>query len=73
MGRRAGTSTLSLAPLLIHTDDVPADARAALRDAYNAPADEREPHLEAAALALYRDADLDCADARELVGLAVDV
>jgi hypothetical protein len=61
--------TLSVAALLIHDEDVPASARAALRDAYTAAAGERRTHLEAAARALYREADLDCSDARELVGL----
>ena len=60
---------LSLLSLLIHSDDVPASARDALREATSAPAHLRRPHLEAAARALYRDAHLDCADARELVGL----
>ena len=60
---------LSLLPLLIHDEDVPPSVRAALRDASVAPADARQGHLELAARALYREADLDCADARELVGL----
>jgi hypothetical protein len=61
--------SLSLLPLLIHDADVPASARSALRDAVAAPAAERRSHLETAARALYREADLDCPDARELVGL----
>lgn len=60
----------SMAPLLIHEDDVPATARAALRDAHDAPEHEKRVHLEVAARALYREAHVDCADARELVGLA---
>ena len=59
----------SMLPLLMYEDDVPASARAALREANVAPEDERQAHLEAAARALYREAHLDCADARELVGL----
>ena len=59
----------SLVPLLIHDPGVPASARAALRAADLAPASERHRHLEAAAHALYCEAHLDCADARELVGL----
>jgi hypothetical protein len=62
--------TLSFAPLLIHSDHVPARARGALRAAFDAPADQRRPHLEAAAKILYRELDLDCSDARELVGLS---
>ncbi len=59
-----------LLPLLIHSRDVPASARAALVAASHAPASERRSHLEIAARALYREAHLDCADARELVGLS---
>ena len=62
--------TLNLVPLLLFDDDVPASARVALREAYMAPAEERQLHLENAARALYREANLDCADARELVGLS---
>ena len=62
--------SLSVTPLLLHSDDVPAAAREALRDALAAPAAQRESHLELAARALYREADLECRDARELVGLA---
>lgn len=61
--------SLSLVSLLLHEDEVPATARAALRRARDAPPGERRAHLEAAARSLYRDAHLDCTDARELVGL----
>jgi hypothetical protein len=61
--------TFSLLPLLVHEDDVPATARAALRRANDAPARQRRVYLELAALSLARDANLDCEDARELVGL----
>jgi hypothetical protein len=50
-------------------EDVPAAARAALRKANLVPSDERRTYLVEAANALYRDAHLDCDDARELVGL----
>lgn len=62
---------LSLLPLLIHHDEVPAAARAALRalDRAGGGDDERRAHLETAARALCRETELDCADARELVGL----
>ena len=60
---------ISLLPILLHSDDVPASARDALLAASVAPVDEQRTHLEAAARALFRDAQLDCADARELVGL----
>lgn len=59
----------SIAPLLIHSDAVPAKARDALRAANLAPAAERRPQLESAARVLYQEAGLDCGDARELVGL----
>jgi hypothetical protein len=61
--------SFSLAPLLLHSDDVPADARAALREAHEAPVAYRTALLESAARILYREVDLDCGDARELVGL----
>jgi hypothetical protein len=64
--------SFSLASLLMVEEDVPATVRHALEAASRAPASERRPHLEAAAHALYRDANLDCADAKELVGLAAD-
>jgi hypothetical protein len=62
--------SLSLVPLLLESDDVPALARRALREAYGASPEERTPHLETAARSLHRDLGLDCDDARELVGLA---
>jgi hypothetical protein len=61
---------LSVAPLLIHSDAVPASARQALRAAHDAPTRERDRHLESAALILHRELALDCRDARELVGLS---
>jgi hypothetical protein len=60
--------TFSLLPLLLH-EDVPASVLVELRKASAVPDGERRTHLEAAAKALYRDAHLDCDDARELVGL----
>ena len=60
---------ISLAPLLVHTADIPAGARTAIRDALDAPDDDRERLLETAARILHHEAELDCADARELVGL----
>jgi hypothetical protein len=62
--------SLSLLPLLIFEDDVPPRARAALRQATLAPAGERQMYLEVAARELNREANIDCADARELVGLS---
>jgi hypothetical protein len=62
--------SFSVAPLLLHSDQVPLTARHALRAAYDAPLEERLPLLESAARILHRELDLNCGDARELVGLA---
>ena len=64
--------SFSVAPLLLHSYQVPATARHALRAAYDAPLEQRRPHLESAARILHRELDLDCVDARELVGLSAD-
>ncbi len=60
---------LSVAPLLIHEEDVPAAARAAVKAAYEAPLGERDRMLESAARVVYRETDLDCDDVRDLFGL----
>ena len=76
MGRRVRAAgerycmTFSITSLLLHSDSVPVRARAALRAAYASPLDQRSPHLESAARILYLELDLDCSDARELVGLS---
>jgi hypothetical protein len=59
----------TMAPLLIHSDDVPASARDALKAAYAAPPESRGGYLETAAQILYEETDLECRDVRELVGL----
>jgi hypothetical protein len=59
----------SLAPLLLHSEAVPLLAREALRAANVAHPEEREEKLEEAARILWRETDLECRDARELVGL----
>jgi hypothetical protein len=62
--------SFSLALLLIHSaHDIPSDARLALRAALDAPAEQRQEHLTRAAKILYATTGVDCADARELVGL----
>ncbi len=61
--------SFSLAGLLMFEEDVPATVRAALRAAFRGPARDRRLHLEAAARALHHETQLDCADAKELVGL----
>jgi len=60
----------SLAPLLIHSESIPAKAREALRAATSAPIEHRASALESAARVLYTETALDCRDAREIVGLA---
>ena len=67
------TNGLSMLQLLLFEEDVPARARAAIELAQRAPAHERRAYLEAAARSLYREAKLDCEDARELVGLGASV
>jgi hypothetical protein len=64
--------SFSVAPLLLHSDHVPLTARHALRAAYDAPVEERTPHLEFAARILHHELDLNCVDARELVGLSAE-
>jgi hypothetical protein len=61
--------SFSLAPLLAFDPDVPADARASLRAAIEAAPGDRAAHLASAARSLHRATALDCAEARELVGL----
>ncbi|MEO8553519.1 MAG: hypothetical protein ABI678_26275 [Kofleriaceae bacterium] len=63
---------LSVAPLLLHSDSIPEGARLALRDAFARPEDERPALLANVARILYREADLECSDALELLGLSVD-
>jgi hypothetical protein len=60
---------LSLTPLLIHSDAVPENIRAALVAATDAPAEQRHAELASVARLLYAQTSLDCRDARELVGL----
>ena len=60
---------LSMTPILMHSDAVPAEARSALRAASEAPPERRKAELETAARALYHATDLECGEVRELVGL----
>lgn len=60
---------LSLTPLLLHSEAVPAEARSALRAASEAPPERRQAELKTAARALFQGTDLECSDVRELVGL----
>jgi hypothetical protein len=63
---------LSMAPLLMHSEQVPTEAREAIRAAYEAPAQQRSASLEAAARVLHDTTGLECSDVRELVGLPDD-
>lgn len=62
--------SLSMAPLLMHSPEVPAIVRAELQAAYAAAPERRDEHLVNAARMLSWMVPLDCADALELVGLA---
>jgi hypothetical protein len=61
--------SFSIAPLLVHGAYVPAEARDAIREALVASSGSRRSLLKAAARILHREAEVDCADALELVGL----
>ena len=61
--------SLSMAPLLIHNDAVPARAREALKAAQLAAPEQKGAALEHAARILYRETSLDCSEARDLLGL----
>ena len=60
---------LSMAPLLIHNDAVPARAREALQAAQLAAPEQKNAALEDAARILHRETSLDCSEARDLLGL----
>lgn len=60
---------LQISNLLLHSEDVPPQARAALASAMQAPPRQRCENLFEAATILHYEAGLDCDDARELVGL----
>ncbi|HXN32700.1 MAG TPA: hypothetical protein VN894_12595 [Polyangiaceae bacterium] len=63
---------LSMAPLLMHSEHVPTEAREAIRAAYEAPPPYRSASLKAAARVLHDTTGLECSDVRELVGLPDD-
>ena len=63
---------LSMAPLLMHSEHVPAEAREAIRAAYDAPPQRRSARLVAAARVLHETTGLGCSDVRELVGISSD-
>jgi hypothetical protein len=64
--------SFSMASLLMHSELVPAEARNAIRAAYEAPPQRRSASLEAAARVLHDSTGLECNDVRELVGLSSD-
>jgi hypothetical protein len=61
--------SFSLAPLLLHSPDVPELARTQLAAALADP-ERRDEHLLAAAQTMHHELAVDCADALELVGLS---
>jgi hypothetical protein len=64
--------SLSMASLLMHSEQVPAEARDAIRAAYEGPPENRSTRLESAARVLHRTTGLECSDIRELVDLSGD-
>jgi hypothetical protein len=58
--------SFTMGSLLVHSEDIPAAARAALRAAHGSA---RRDRLEEAARILHRELGVDCSDARELVDL----
>ncbi len=61
--------SLMMASLLVHSEEVPAAAREALRAALEGTAERRTELLESAARILHREIGVPCHDARELVDL----
>jgi hypothetical protein len=63
---------LRFTDLLIHSDDVPVAARAALSSALSGPADERCDNLLEAAHILHAETVLEPDEIRDLIGLGDD-
>ncbi len=61
--------SFSMAPLLIHSEQVPAEARDAIRAAYDSPPEQRGASLVSAARVLHAVTGLECRDVFELIGL----
>jgi hypothetical protein len=61
--------SFTMASLLVHSENLPASAREALRAAHGGPPERRLERLETAARILHREVGVPCADARELVDL----
>jgi hypothetical protein len=64
--------SLSMASLLMHSEQVPAEARDAIRTAYEGLPEHRNTRLESAARVLHQATGLECRDVRELVDLPGD-
>ena len=63
---------VSMIPILLYSDAVPANARAALKAVADAPPSERTSLRVEAAHVLYRETELECDEVRDLVGLPAD-
>jgi hypothetical protein len=61
-----------MASLLVHSEQVPAAARDALKAAHLGPPESRHRLLESAARILHDETGVECPDARELVDLHSD-
>ena len=61
--------SFSIAPLLLHLPDLPSAVHDELRAAYAKSPGQRDGHLMEAARIIHAELDLECRDARELVGL----
>lgn len=59
----------SISRLLLHSNSVPPEARDALRSALESEPEHKEAWLQRAFSLLHDTTDIDCRDARELVGL----
>jgi ferric-dicitrate binding protein FerR (iron transport regulator) len=60
----------SITRLLLHSSAVPPEARDALKSAMETEPEHRAVWLERALRLLHAGTDIDCDDARELVGIA---
>jgi hypothetical protein len=62
----------TLAPLLVHSDATPPQAREALRAATLGPPERRAAELASAGRILFRETELDCGEVRDILGLDAD-
>ena len=60
---------ISMMPLLIHSESLSNEVRAALQAAVVATPEARPAQLETAARMLHREASIDCRDIRDLIGV----